>query len=84
MPGPALPGADGLLSDGNRLVVVSFAGLTLLNLDRDARTATAAGKIVDPSFRAPSTVAKAEGRYLVVNADFAKSRSPFTVSSVAS
>ena len=50
---------------------------------RDTRTATAAGKIEDPSFRSPSTVAKADGRYLVVNADFSKSRSPFTVSSVA-
>jgi hypothetical protein len=54
----------------------------LLTLDSDARTATAAGKIEDPSFRAPSTVANADSRYLVVNADFSKSRSPFTVSSV--
>jgi sugar lactone lactonase YvrE len=83
VPGPEIPGADGLLVDGNRLVVVSFAGLTLLTLDNDARTATAAGKIEDPSFRSPSTVAKADGRYLVVNADFSKSTSPFTVSSVA-
>lgn len=82
IPGPEIPGADGLLIDGNRLVVVSFAGLTLLTLDVDTRTATAAGKIDDPSFRSPSTVVKAGGRYLVVNADFSKSRSPFTVSSV--
>jgi hypothetical protein len=46
-------------------------------------TTTTAGKIEDPSFRSPSTVAKADGRHLVVNADFSKSRSPFTVSSVA-
>jgi len=83
VPGPDISGADGLLIDGNRLVVVSFAGLTLLTLDSDARTATAGGKIEDPSFRSPSTVAKADTRYLVVNADFSKSRSPFTVSSVA-
>jgi sugar lactone lactonase YvrE len=83
VPGPGIPGADGLLIDGKRLVVVSFAGLTLLTLDDDTPTTTTAGKIEDPSFRSPSTVAKADGRYLVVNADFSKSRSPFTVSSVA-
>jgi hypothetical protein len=83
VPGPGIPGADGLLIDGKRLVVVSFAGLTLLTLDDDTPTTTTAGKIEDPSFRSPSTVAKADGRYIVVNADFSKSRSPFTVSSVA-
>jgi sugar lactone lactonase YvrE len=83
VPGPDIPGADGLLIDGSRLVVVSFAGLTLLTLNDDTPTITTAGKIEDPSFRSPSTVAKADDRYLVVNADFSKSRSPFTVSSVA-
>jgi sugar lactone lactonase YvrE len=83
VPGPDIPGADGLRIDGSRLVVVSFAGLTLLTLNDDTPTITTAGKIEDPSFRSPSTVAKADDRYLVVNADFSKSRSPFTVSSVA-
>jgi len=40
VPGPEIRGADRLLIDGNRLVVVSFAGLTLLTLDVDTRTAT--------------------------------------------
>jgi hypothetical protein len=60
-----------------------WRGRRVLTLDQDAATTTTAGKIEDPSFRSPTTIAKADGRYLVVNADFGTNRSPFTVSSVA-
>jgi hypothetical protein len=33
----------------------------------------------DPTFRGPSTVARARNFYLVVNADFGASTMPFTV-----
>jgi sugar lactone lactonase YvrE len=78
--GVSVPGGDGLLVDRGRLLVVQGnpAQISVLKL-REA-TATLDGVITDPTLRGPSTVARAQDRYLVVNADFALSRTPFTVS----
>jgi hypothetical protein len=46
-------------------------------------TERSGGRVVerrtDPTFREPSTVARARNFYLVVNADFGTSTTPFTV-----
>jgi sugar lactone lactonase YvrE len=79
---PALPGGDGLLLDRGRLVVVegSPAALQFLKLDREDTRARLVGTRTDPTLRGPSTVARAHKLLLVVNADFATSTTPFTVS----
>jgi len=78
-------GGDGMLLDRGRLVVVQGAPaqLTFLDLDRGASRATVAGHLTDPTLRGPSTVARDGDRYLVVNADFATSTTPFTLSGLA-
>jgi len=77
-------GGDGMLLDGGRLVVVqgATAQLTFIDLDRRASRGTVVGHVTDPTLRGPSTVARAGGRYLVVNADFATGTVPFTVSGI--
>jgi Cu-Zn family superoxide dismutase len=78
-------GGDGLLLDGGRLVVVQggLAELTFIELDHRGLHGNVVAHLADPTFRGPSTVARARGRYLVVNADFATGTVPFTVSGVA-
>ena len=78
-------GGDGMLLDGGQLVVVQggLAQLTFLRLDRRASRATVVGHLTDATLRGPSTVARARDRFLVVNADFATSTVPFTVSGIA-
>jgi sugar lactone lactonase YvrE len=77
-----LLGGDGLLLDRGRLVVVQGnpAGLKIVKLRGDADRGDVKGSLTDPSLRGPSTVARARNVYLVVNADFATSVKPFTVS----
>lgn len=77
-----LPGGDGLLLDRGRLVVVqgSPAALRFVKLRGDAERGEIEQTRTDPSLRGPSTVARARNVYLVVNADFATSLKPFTVS----
>jgi Cu-Zn family superoxide dismutase len=77
-----LPGGDGLLLDRGRLVVVqgSPASLSFVKLRGDAERGEIEQTRSDPSLRGPSTVARARNVYLVVNADFATSTKPFTVS----
>jgi sugar lactone lactonase YvrE len=79
---PALPGGDGLLIDRGRLVVVQGdpAALRFLKLDRGDSRARLVDTRTDPTLRGPSTVARAGNLLLVVNADFATSTKPFTVS----
>jgi Cu-Zn family superoxide dismutase len=79
---PALVGGDGLLVDKGRLIVVRGdpASLTFLRLERDRSRAKILKVVTDPTLRGPSTVARLHDRYLVVNADFATSTKPFTVS----
>lgn len=78
---PAMLGGDGLLADKGRLIVVrgAPAGLSFLQLSGDHAHATLRKVVTDASLRGPSTVARLRDRYLVVNADFATSTQPFTV-----
>jgi Cu-Zn family superoxide dismutase len=82
---PALPGGDGLLLDRGRLVVVqgSPAALRFLKLGDDGSSARLVDTRTDPTLRGPSTVARAHKLLLVVNADFATSTTPFTVSGLS-
>jgi hypothetical protein len=78
--GATVPGGDGMLLDRGRLVVVQGdpAQLSWLRL-RGARRARLEGTQTSDTLRGPSTVDRAKGLYLVVNADFDTSRTPFTV-----
>ncbi|HLM36780.1 MAG TPA: hypothetical protein VK287_03230 [Gaiellaceae bacterium] len=80
-----LVGGDGLLLDHGRLIVVqgSPAALKFLKLKGDATRADLRATRTDPTLRGPSTVDRAKNLYLVVNADFATSTKPFTVSGLA-
>jgi sugar lactone lactonase YvrE len=79
--GATVPGGDGMLLDRGRLVVVQGdpAQLTFVKLRAGARRARLDGTQTSDTLRGPSTVDRAEGLYLVVNADFTSSRKPFTV-----
>jgi sugar lactone lactonase YvrE len=79
---PALPGGDGMLLDRGRLVVVQGdpAALRFLKLGDDAARARLVDTRTDATLRGPSTVARVHKLLLVVNADFATSTTPFTVS----
>jgi len=76
--GATVPGGDGLLLDRGRLVVVNGNQLSILKL-RAARRARLVDTLTSDKLRGPSTVARAKGLYLVVNADFDTSQLPFTV-----
>ncbi len=75
-------GGDGMLLDRGRLIVVrgSPAALLFLKLKHHASSAKLVATQTDSTLRGPSTVARARHLYLVVNADFATSTIPFTVS----
>jgi hypothetical protein len=77
-------GGDGMLLDRGRLIVVrgSPAALLFLKLKHHASNAKLVATQTDPTLRGPSTVARARHLYLVVNADFATSTTPFTVSAL--
>ena len=81
--GDPVVGGDGMLLDRGRLVVVTGNQLTFVRLDRRASRSTVVGSLTDPTLRGPSTVARVGDRFLVVNADFATSTPPFTVSGLA-
>jgi Cu-Zn family superoxide dismutase len=80
-----LIGGDGLLLDEGKLVVVQGGPpgmLTFVQLGHGALRGRVVERKTDPTFRGPSTVARAWDFYLVVNADFATSSTPFTVSGI--
>ena len=79
--GATVPGGDGLLLDRGRLVVVQGdpAQLSFLKLRAGLRRAALVDTLTSDKLRGPSTVDRARGLYLVVNADFNLSRKPFTV-----
>jgi hypothetical protein len=79
--GVTLPGGDGLLLEHGRLVVVQGdpAQLSFVKLRRGASRAELERTQTSDLLRGPSTVDRANGLYLVVNADFDTSRLPFTV-----
>ena len=70
---------DGLLIDGSDLVVVQPAGLTFVRLNFRADRGRVIERRSNPSLREPSTVARGRNWYLIVNADFSSSVTPFTV-----
>jgi hypothetical protein len=76
---------DGMLLDRGQLIIVQGnpAQLTFVDLDRRVSRATVVGHLTDPTLRGPSTIARSRDRWLVVNADFATSTVPFTVSGIA-
>src|SRR3954471_19132388 len=78
--GATVPGGDGMLLDGGRLVVVQGnpAHLSFLKLRKSARRARLERTQTSDKLRGPSTVDRARKLYLVVNADFANSAKPFT------
>jgi len=79
--GATVPGGDGMLLDRGRLIVVQGdpAQLSFLALRRGAPRATLERTQTSDKLRGPSTVDRARGLYLVVNADFDADRKPFTV-----
>jgi hypothetical protein len=77
--GATVSGGDGLLRDRGRLVVVQGSPAQLAFLKLRHGTATLKRTQTSDKLRGPSTVARARGLYLVVNADFATSQLPFTV-----
>ncbi|MEO6145307.1 MAG: hypothetical protein ABIP19_15125 [Dermatophilaceae bacterium] len=79
---PELAG-DGLLIDRGKLLVVvgSPASVTVLELSRHDSRARAVEVLTDTSLRGPATIARAEDRYLVVNAAFGQP-TPYTVSAI--
>jgi hypothetical protein len=84
--GATVPGGDGMLLDRGRLVVVQGGAapqLSFLKLRGGARQATLEDTRTSDKLRGPSTVDRAKGLYLVVNADFATSQKPFTVAGLS-
>jgi hypothetical protein len=77
--GATVMGGDGLLRDRGRLVVVQGNPAQLVFLKLRHGTATLEDTQTSDKLQGPSTVARARGLYLVVNADFATSQLPFTV-----
>jgi Cu-Zn family superoxide dismutase len=80
-----LVGGDGMLLDRGRLVVVQGgppATLAFVQLEGNARRGEVVERRTDATLRGPSTIARARQLYLVVNADFATSTTPFTVSGI--
>src|SRR4051794_13689321 len=78
--GVSVPGGDGMMLDHGRLIVVQGgppAQLTFVKLHGTT------GKVdktrTSPLLKGPSTIARDDDTYLVVNADFATSTKPFTV-----
>jgi len=74
--------SDGLLLDKGYLIAVTWAPaetLAFIKLDGKVERGTVVEHRSDPTLRGPSTVARARNFYLVVNADFATSTTPFTV-----
>ena len=74
-------GGDGLLLDGGDLIVVHGppAMVSFVRLNGQADRGKVIERRTDPSFREPSTIARARNFYLIVNADFTDSVTPFTV-----
>jgi hypothetical protein len=80
--GVTLPAGDGMIQDRGRLVVVQGGAqpqLSFVKLTRSGRAGTVVGTRTSSKLVGPSTVARARKLYLVVNADFAASTTPFTV-----
>jgi sugar lactone lactonase YvrE len=80
--GVSVPGGDGLLRDGGRLLVVQGgppAQISSVKLRHGDRRGEVRDVRTSALLKGPSTIARARDLYLVVNADFATSTKPFTV-----
>src|SRR4051794_11569837 len=80
--GVSVPGGDGMLLDGGRLIVVQGgppAQLSFVKLSHGARRGEVRDTRTSPLLKGPSTIARLRDLYLIVNADFATSTKPFTV-----
>jgi sugar lactone lactonase YvrE len=87
--GGPFPGGDGLLIDRGRLLVVQGQAdgfphgvIDVIALRHNRLRARLEDRLTDASLKGPSTIARARDRYLVVNADFATSTPPFTVTAL--
>jgi sugar lactone lactonase YvrE len=84
--GGPFPNGDGLLVDRGRLLVVQNAAdgfpngvVSFVKLRHGGSEGKVEDRRSDPSFQTTTTIARARDLYLVVNADFATSTPPFTV-----
>lgn len=87
--GGPFAGGDGMLIDRGRLIVVQGSNpavpggaggvINFVKLTHHGLRGRLANRVTDPTLRGPSTIAAGRNQYLVVNADFAQSRTPFTV-----
>jgi sugar lactone lactonase YvrE len=76
----ALTGADGMIRDKGRLLVVvgNPASVAVVKLRHHHSEAEIQNVVTDPTLHGPSTIARADNRLLVVNANFGGA-APFTV-----
>lgn len=88
--GGPFPANDGLPLDRGALLVAQNSDtgfpngvLDVVALRHGGRDGVVVQRRADPTFRTPSTIARTQDRYLVVNADFATNTKPFTVSGLA-
>jgi len=79
--GVSVPSGDGMIQDRGRLVVVQgdVPQLAFVKLTDSARQGSMVGTRTSTNLHGPSTVARVQKYYLVVNADFTNSVKPFTV-----
>jgi Cu-Zn family superoxide dismutase len=83
-----LTNGDGLLLDGRTVYVVrnEEALIVPIKLSGEYNTGEVGESFTDPSFAYPTTIAKTDGRLLVVNSQFDKqegeAKLPFTVSNI--
>jgi sugar lactone lactonase YvrE len=86
--GETLVNGDGLLLDGRTVYVVRNEQelIVPVKLSREFTSGKVGEPFTDPSFAFPTTIAKTDGRLLVVNSQFDKQEGepelPFTVSSI--
>ncbi|GIH22559.1 hypothetical protein Aph01nite_08690 [Acrocarpospora phusangensis] len=76
----SLANGDGLLLEGRTLYVVQnrLNTVTVLHLDRHARTGKVVRKLTDPRFDVPTTIAPFRGRLYLPNARFTTTPTPTT------
>jgi sugar lactone lactonase YvrE len=82
--GPLVNG-DGLIVDGDRLLVVQNQQelITEVKLSRQRTRGEVVGTTTDPTFKTPTTAAIARNRLLVVNSEFFETDGPpYTVTSI--
>ena len=79
--GATVPLGSRMILDGTRLVVADENGVSVVELNADASSATLVTRLRDPSFHDATAVARVGDRYLVVNAGW-NDPPPYTISSV--